>query len=51
MDTYVRFYNDRKTGPDDNPTIGLVLYSEKSQAVVRYSGGLIKYLKVVSVNE
>ncbi len=37
MDTYVRFYNDNKKGADDNPTIGLVLCSEKSQAVVKYS--------------
>lgn len=37
MDTYVRLYNEQKKGDDDNPTIGLVLCSEKSEAVVRYS--------------
>lgn len=37
MDTYVRLYNEQKKGEDDNPTIGLVLCSEKSEAVVRYS--------------
>ncbi len=29
--------NERKKSTDDNPTIGLVLCSEKSEAVVRYS--------------
>lgn len=29
--------NEQKKGSDDNPTIGLVLCSEKSEAVVRYS--------------
>ncbi len=37
MDTYVRLYNEQKRGDDDNPSIGLVLCSEKSEAVVRYS--------------
>lgn len=37
MDTYVRLYDERIKGADDNPTIGLVLCSEKSEAVVRYS--------------
>ena len=37
MDTYVRLYDERIRGADDNPTIGLVLCSEKSEAVVRYS--------------
>lgn len=29
--------NEQKKGSDDNPTIGLVLCSEKSEAEVRYS--------------
>ncbi|WHN65650.1 PDDEXK nuclease domain-containing protein [Cysteiniphilum sp. QT6929] len=37
MDTYVRLYDEQKKGKDDNPTIGLVLCSEKSEAVVKYS--------------
>jgi len=37
MDTYVRLYDDQRKNPDDNPTIGLVLCSEKSEAVVKYS--------------
>ena len=37
MDTYVRLYDEQRKGGDDNPTIGLVLCSEKSEAVVKYS--------------
>ena len=37
MDTYVRLYDEQRKGADDNPTIGLVLCSEKSEAVARYS--------------
>lgn len=37
MDTYVRLYDQKIKGDDDNPTIGLVLCSEKSEAVVKYS--------------
>src|SRR5690606_33515145 len=37
MDTYVRLYDEQFRGPDDNPTIGLLLCSEKSEAVARYS--------------
>ena len=37
MDTYVRLYDERIRGADDNPTIGLLLCSEKSEAVVKYS--------------
>lgn len=37
MDTYVRLYDEQQKGADDNPTIGLVLCSEKSEAVVKYS--------------
>ncbi|MCL2831248.1 MAG: PDDEXK nuclease domain-containing protein [Betaproteobacteria bacterium] len=33
----VRLYDEQIRGADDNPTIGLVLCSEKSEAVVRYS--------------
>jgi hypothetical protein len=37
MDTYIRLYDEQRQGDDDNPTIGLVLCSEKSEAVVKYS--------------
>lgn len=37
MDTYVRLYEEQYKGEDDNPTIGLVLCSEKSEAIVKYS--------------
>lgn len=37
MDTYVRLYDQNIKGTDDNPSIGLVLCSEKSEAVVKYS--------------
>jgi len=37
MDTYVRMYDDLQKAPDDNATIGLILCSEKSEAVAKYS--------------
>nr|CAA6811654.1 MAG: FIG074102: hypothetical protein [uncultured Thiotrichaceae bacterium] len=37
MDTYVRIYDQQRKGDDDDPTIGLVLCSQKSEAVVKYS--------------
>ncbi|SEB03746.1 Predicted nuclease of restriction endonuclease-like (RecB) superfamily, DUF1016 family [Thiothrix caldifontis] len=37
MDTYVRIYDQHKKGDDDNPTIGLILCSQKSEAIVKYS--------------
>ncbi|NJN29703.1 MAG: DUF1016 domain-containing protein [Synechococcales cyanobacterium RM1_1_8] len=37
MDTYVRLYEERVRAPDDNPTIGLVLCSEKNEAIAKYS--------------
>jgi len=37
MDTYVRLYNEQRKSHDDNPSIGLILCSETSQAVVKYS--------------
>ncbi len=37
MDTYVRMYDQLKKQEDDNPTIGLILCSEKSEAVAKYS--------------
>ena len=37
MDMYVRMYDDLKRGPDDNPTVGILLCEYKDQSVVRYS--------------
>jgi predicted nuclease of restriction endonuclease-like (RecB) superfamily len=37
MDTYVRIYDQHYKGADDNPSIGLILCSEKSHAVAHYS--------------
>ena len=37
MDTYVRVYDEFHKEDDDNPTIGLILCSENSQAVAKYS--------------
>lgn len=37
MDMYVRYYEDRIRAADDNPTIGIILCSEKDSAVVKYS--------------
>ncbi len=37
MDTYVRIYDKFHKSEDDNPTIGLILCSEPSQAVAKYS--------------
>lgn len=37
MDMYVRIYNDLKKAEDDNPTIGLILCTEKDNTIVKYS--------------
>ena len=37
MDSYVRIYDRHKKGEDDNPTIGLILCSEKSETIAKYS--------------
>lgn len=37
MDTYIRIYDQTRKEPEDNPSIGLILCSEKSEAVVKYS--------------
>ena len=37
MDMYVRMYDDLRRGPDDNPTVGIVLCDHKDASVVRYS--------------
>ena len=37
MDSYIRMFDDLMKQSDDNPTIGLLLCSEKNEAVARYS--------------
>lgn len=37
MDMYVRMYDDQKRGPEDNPTVGIILCATKDASVVRYS--------------
>jgi len=37
MDMYVRLYEDTMTGKDDNPTVGIILCTEKDHTVVKYS--------------
>jgi len=37
MDMYVRMYDDLKRGEDDNPTVGIILCSEKDASMVKYS--------------
>ncbi len=37
MDSYVRMYEDHEKVEGDNPTIGLILCSEKNEAIARYS--------------
>ena len=37
MDTYIRIFEDKVRQEDDNPTIGLILCSEKNKALAKYS--------------
>lgn len=37
MDMYVRMYEDLKKSKDDNPTIGIILCTEKDETIVKYS--------------
>jgi len=37
MDMYVRMVDDLRRGPDDNPTVGIILCTHKDTSVVRYS--------------
>ena len=37
LDMYVRMYDDLKRGPDDNPTIGILLCTETDKTIARYS--------------
>ncbi len=37
MDMYVRMFDVLKRGEDDNPTIGIILCTEKDETIVKYS--------------
>jgi hypothetical protein len=37
MDMYVRMFDDLQKGEDDNPTVGLILCTDKDKAIVKYS--------------
>lgn len=37
MDMYVRMFDDLKRGDGDNPTIGIILCSDKDETMVKYS--------------
>jgi len=37
MDMYVRMFDDLERGEDDNPTVGIILCSEKDRTIVKYS--------------
>ena len=37
LDMYVRMYDDLKKNEDDNPTIGILLCSQKDETIVKYS--------------
>lgn len=37
MDMYIRMFDDLKKQDDDNPTIGIILCTEKDETVVKYS--------------
>ncbi|RRV37415.1 DUF1016 domain-containing protein [Pseudomonas sp. o96-267] len=37
MDIYVRMFDDLKRGPEDGPTVGIILCAQKDASLVRYS--------------
>ena len=37
MDMYVRMTDGMRRGPDDNPTVGIILCTHKDRSVVRFS--------------
>ena len=37
MDSYIRMFDALYKNPDDNPTIGIILCSQKNEAIVKYS--------------
>jgi len=37
MDMYVRMFDELKRGADDNPTLGIIICTDKSETMVKYS--------------
>ena len=37
MDMYVRMFDELKRRADDNPTLGIILCTDKSETMVKYS--------------
>ena len=37
MDSYIRMFDALYKNEDDNPTLGIILCSQKSEAIVKYS--------------
>ena len=37
MDSYIRMFDALYKNADDNPTIGIILCSQKNEAIVKYS--------------
>jgi predicted nuclease of restriction endonuclease-like (RecB) superfamily len=37
MDMYVRMFDELKRGEDDNPTLGIILCTDKDETIVKYS--------------
>lgn len=37
MDMYVRMYDELRRGPEDGPTVGIILCAKKDESVVRFS--------------
>ena len=37
LDMYVRMYDDLMRGPDDNPTIGVLLCTDTDSTIAKYS--------------
>ena len=37
MDMYVRMFDELKRGNDDNPTVGIILCTDKDETIVKYS--------------
>lgn len=37
MDMYIRMFDDLKKGTDDNPTIGIILCTDKDETMIKYS--------------
>jgi len=49
MEMYVRMFDTLKRGPDDNPTLGIILCAEKDETVVKYS--VLKESKQIFVSK